>query len=272
MTEAAKIAASFITDKVPNFTPKIGIILGSGLGEFANHIEDASVIPYSDIPDFPPCTVEGHNSNLHLGRMHNTTVACLEGRPHFYEGISNATMQTPVRLLKLLGCEILLVTNSAGSLNPEVPTGHLVAIKDHINFQCKNPLVGPNDNSFGPRFVGMDDAYDAPLRKQLLAAAKAASIPLTEGVFGGVLGPSFETPAEIRALKTLGVDVVAMSLIPEVIIARHCGLRVVAISAISNLAAGLQIEKLSHEVTLRGAKKASENLIVLLLSFLERLT
>jgi len=269
MTEAAKKAAAFIASKSPNFTPKIGIILGSGLGDLVNYITDASVIPYSDIPNFPQCSVQGHNGNLHLGKIHNTAVACLEGRQHFYEGPSNEAMQTPVRLLKLLGCEILLVTNSAGSLNPKIPTGNLVAIKDHINFQFKNPLIGPNDDNFGSRFVGMEDAYDAKLRKQLLAAAKAVSIPLTEGIYAGMLGPSFETPAEIRMLRTLGVDVVAMSLIPEVIVARHCDLKVVAISAISNLAAGLSEEKLSHELTLRGAKKSSENLIALVLAFLE---
>ncbi len=272
MTKAAKKAAHFIADKAPNYQPKVGIILGSGLGALVNHIENAAVIPYADIPSFPPCTVAGHNGNLHLGTIHKTPVACLEGRVHFYEGVSNEIMQTPVRLLKLLGCDILLITNAAGSLNPEVTTGNLVAIKDHINFQFTNPLAGPNDDDFGPRFIGMDDAYDATLREQLFSAAKAISIPLTEGVFASVLGPSFETPAEIRALRTLGADVVAMSLVPEVIIARHCGLRVVAISAISNLAAGLHSEKLSHEVTLRGAEKASENLVALVCAFLKKIT
>ena len=268
MTQTAHTAAKFIQKKCADLKPQTGIILGSGLGELVKHIDNATVIPYSDIPDFPPCSVAGHDGKLHLGTINNTAVACLEGRIHYYEGVNNDAIKTPVRLLKLLGCESLLITNSAGSLNADVPTGNLVAVKDHINLQFNNPLVGPNDDDFGPRFIGMEDAYDKALREQLFSAAKAASIPLTEGVYAGVLGPSFETPAEINALRTLGADVVAMSLIPEVIIARHCGLRVAAISAITNLAAGMHHEQLSHEVTLQGAKLASEKLIKLVLSFL----
>jgi len=263
MTHAAKQAATYIKQVHPHFYPKIGIILGSGLGVLVNELTNSKVIPYTNIPDFPPCTIEGHGGNLHLGYLHDVPVACYEGRIHLYEGTSSNGIKTFVRTLNLIGCDILFVTNSAGSLSHDVPTGNLVIIKDHINFQFSNPLVGPNDDEFGPRFVGMDDTYDYELRQQLLNIAQDNNIPLTEGIFGGVLGPSFETPAEIAMLKTIGVDVVAMSLIPEVIIARHCGMRVVAISAISNLAAGLHSEKLSHEVTLRGAQVASKHLIKL---------
>lgn len=271
MTKEAQSAANFIKtkclDKDYKLKPKVGIILGSGLGTLVDELTHKFVIPYQDIPNFPPCTVKGHGGNLHLGNLHNTPVACYEGRLHLYEGTTNNQMKTFVRTLKLIGCNTLLVTNAAGSLNLDVPTGHLVLIKDHINFQFRNPLIGPNDSEFGPRFVGMDDVYDITLRQELLKIASENNIPLVEGIFGGVLGPSFETHAEILMLKSLGVDVIAMSLIPEVIVARHCDMRVAAISAISNLAAGLHPEKLSHEVTLRGAKKASQYLITLINAF-----
>lgn len=267
MTQAAKHAAAYIQQSHPDFHPKVGIILGSGLGALTDELSNKAVISYSNIPNFPPCTVQGHGGNLHLGYLHDTPVACYEGRIHLYEGTHSEDIKTFVRTLKLLGCEILLVTNAAGSLSHDVPTGNLVLIKDHINFQFGNPLVGRNDAEFGPRFVGMDETYDFELRQQLLKIAEEENIPLSEGVFGGVLGPSFETPAEINMLKIMGVDVVAMSLIPEVIVARHCGMRVVAVSAISNLAAGMHSEKLSHEVTLQGAQVASKNLIRLVDNF-----
>ena len=260
----AKNSATAIQRLYSGPKPRVGIILGSGLGALVEQLSDTFSIPYKNIIDFPSCTVKGHGGNLHLGRLHRIPVACCEGRVHLYEGASGDDIKTFVRTLKLIGCETLLVTNAAGSLRHDVPTGNLVLINDHINFQFSNPLVGANDDEFGPRFVSMDDAYDPDLRKQFLTVAQANNIPLTEGVFGGVLGPSFETHAEIRMLKKMGVDVVAMSLIPEVIVARHCGMRVVAVSAISNLAAGLHPEKLSHELTLRGARKASKNLIHLI--------
>ncbi|MCB1827086.1 MAG: purine-nucleoside phosphorylase [Coxiellaceae bacterium] len=264
MTQAAKDAAAYIQKKHPNFTPKVGIILGSGLGAVVEELKDRIVIPYEEIPNFPNVTVKGHGGNLHLGKLYDTPVACYEGRIHLYEGTKSEDFKTFVRTLKLIGCDTLFVTNAAGSLNRDIPTGNLVLIKDHINFQFGSPLVGPNDDEFGPRFVGMDDVYDKELREKLLSAAQKCNAPLSEGVYVGVLGPAFETPAEIQMLKTMGADVVAMSLIPEVIIARHCDMRVVAVSAVSNLAAGLHDEKLSHEVTLRGAKQASTHLVALI--------
>ena len=264
MTQKAKNCASEIQRLYSGTKPKVGIILGSGLGALVEQLTDVVTIPYKTIVGFPSCTVKGHGNNLHLGKLYDTPVACCEGRVHLYEGASGTDFKIFVRTLKLIGCDTLLVTNAAGSLNPTVPTGNLVLIKDHINFQFSNPLVGPNDDEFGPRFVGMDDVYDLNLRKQFLNIARNNNIPLTEGIFGGVLGPSFETHAEIAMLKKIGVDVVAMSLIPEVIVARQCGMRVVAVSAVSNLAAGLHTEKLSHEVTLRGAQKASIHLVNLI--------
>ncbi len=267
MTQAAKNAAAYIKKQCPAIKPKVGIILGSGLSAITKALSNVRIIPYTNIPSFPSCTVKGHKGKLHMGYFHNTPIACCEGRIHFYEGVSSEVIKTFIRTLKLIGCQILLITNAAGSLNRDVPIGNLVLIKDHINFQNNNPLTGPNDSEFGPRFIDMGDAYDIELRQELLKIAQGNHIPLTEGIFAGVLGPSFETCAEINMLKNMGVDVVAMSLIPEVIVARHCDIRVVAISAISNLATGLHTEKLSHQITLHGAQIASQHLTQLISKF-----
>ncbi len=253
-----------------DFTPKVAVILGSGLGVLAKELEQVVSIPYTDIPGFFDCTVTGHGGTLHCGYLKGVPVACMQGRAHFYEGISNHDVVTPIRALKLLGCHTLIATNASGSLRPEVTPGSLVLIKDHINFSFNNPLVGPNDDDIGPRFIGLDDAYDTDLRDQFKGLAAELNIPLTEGVYFGVLGPSFETPAEIRAFKLLGGDVVGMSTVPEVIAARHCGLRVAVISAITNMAAGLSENVLTHEETLSGAKLASDKLIALFQKFFEQ--
>ena len=261
-------AATIIKQSKPDFTPKIGIILGSGLGPLAQQIEDATTIPYTQLPGFPKCAVAGHGGNLHLGMLRGTPVVCLEGRAHVYEG-NIEVIKTLIRTLKLLGCELLIATNAAGSLRKEVGTGSLMLITDHINFQFTNPLIGPNDEKFGERFVAMENVYDLDLRKKLSTIAQRLNIELPEGVYLAVSGPSFETPAEIHAFRTLGADAVGMSTIPEAIIARHCGLKVLAISAITNLAAGMNPETLSHEQTLRAAKLSVDKLITLLLTFIE---
>ena len=270
MTQAAKDAAAYIQKNHPHQKPKIGIVLGSGLGALANEISNATVLSYSQIPHFPKTSVQGHGGNLFLGDIDGVPVACLQGRCHFYEGIQAQPTLTLIRTLKLLGCETLLATNAAGSLNPNTPTGSLVSISDHINFQFTNPLVGPNDNDFGDRFVGMEDAYDSKLREKILSIANEMNIPMSEGVYLGVLGPSFETPAEIRAFRLLGADVVGMSTVSEVITARHCGMRVAVISVVTNLAAGLHPTKITHDVTLAGANKASKMLTQLVLEFIRK--
>lgn len=272
MTQSAYLAAEIIAKKAPGFKPVLAITLGSGLGSVADLLEDAVKIPYPELPDFPPCTVAGHAGNLYLGKLNGLPVACLQGRAHLYEGVSNEVAKTYVRTMKLLGCESVLLTNAAGSLREDVTPGDIVLIHDHINFQFKNVLVGHNDDDFGDRFIGLEDAYDATLREKLLSIASEQSIPLKQGVYFGVLGPSFETPAEIRAFRTLGGDVVAMSLINEVITARHCGMRVAAISAISNMAAGMSDDKLSHALTLSGVKKATDKLKQLVLAFVKEYT
>lgn len=256
----------------PGFRPSLGIVLGSGLGALAEEIQAGVRLSYEDIPGFYNCSVAGHGGHLFLGYLHGIPVACLQGRPHFYEGITNLEAQTPMRTLKLLGCHTVLSTNASGSLREEVQPGNLVLIKDHINFQFRNPLVGANDERFGERFIGMEDTYDLSLRQQLKAAAKRLDIEVTEGVYFGVLGPSFETPAEIKAFRLLGGDVVGMSTIPEVISARHAGLKIAVVAVITNMAAGMSEIKLSHDETLRGAKLASNKLIALVRDFLHHYT
>lgn len=266
-SELAQQAAAIIKSKTPQLTPKLGLILGSGLGDLANQIQEAVTISYKDLPGFTPATVAGHAGNLVLGKMENYPVACLQGRAHLYEGASPNVIVTMIRTLKLIGCEILLITNNAGSLRADIPVGNLMLITDHINFQSINPLVGINDDKFGPRFVAMEDAYDVNLRKMILQLANQSNIILAQGVYMAVLGPSFETPAEIRAFRTLGADAVGMSTVPEVIVARHCDMKVVAISALSNLAAGMTQEKIDHQAVLAGAKLSVKNLTKLISAF-----
>jgi xanthosine phosphorylase len=266
----AHLAYEAIKPHMPEgFSPKLGLVLGSGLGVLAHELEQAVSLSYDDIPGFFSCSVAGHGGHLYMGYLRGIPVVCLQGRPHFYEGISNEEAQTPMRTLKLLGCDTVLSTNASGSLHEHTQPGSLVIIKDHINFQFRNPLVGPNDERFGDRFIGMEDTYNPELRTALKASAERIGIEIKEGVYFGVLGPSFETPAEINAFRLLGGDVVGMSTIPEVISARHAGLRVAVVAVITNLAAGMHEVNLSHEETLRGAKLATDKLIALVHDFLD---
>jgi xanthosine phosphorylase len=220
---------------------------------------DAVTIGYDELPGFPISTVHGHAGELVIGTLSGVSVVCMKGRGHVYEGYGLGVMTSAVRTMKLLGCEMLFVTNAAGSLRPEVDAGSLVALTDHINFLPGTPMMGPNDERFGPRFFSMANAYDAELRKLLHSS---------DGVYIAYAGPNFETPAEIRAFKTLGADVVGMSVVPEVVSARHCGLKVVGVSAITNLAEGLSPFPLSHEQTLKYAAVAAKSLVELILGFL----
>jgi xanthosine phosphorylase len=250
--------------------PRLGIVLGSGLGAVADALEDAVTIPYTELPDFPAPSVHGHAGTLALGTLSGLPVACLRGRAHVYEGGDPGAMRGPVRTLRAAGAEALFVTNAAGSLKPEVGPGSLMAISDHINMLGVNPLTGPNDEAVGPRFPSLRDAYDPELRGVLHAAAGDLDIALAEGVYLATAGPSFETPAEIRAFRTLGADAVGMSTIPEVILARHAGLKVAAVSAITNLAEGMGGEELSHEQTLRYGNQAAGYLTRLIIEFCAR--
>jgi len=260
-------AVDVIRDRAPGFTPALGIILGSGLGAVAEALEDPVTIPYQDLPDFPRPGVAGHAGSLSLGTLAGLPVAVLQGRRHVYESGDAAGMRFPVRTLKLAGAHTLLATNAAGSLRPDVGPGSLMAISDHINLLGANPLTGPNDEEVGPRFPSLRDAYDPDLRQTLHRAAGSLGIELADGVYLATAGPSFETPAEIRAFRILGADAVGMSTVPEVILARHAGLKVAAVSAITNLAEGMGGDALSHEQTLRFANAAAEDLTRLIIEF-----
>jgi xanthosine phosphorylase len=251
--------------------PRVGIVLGSGLGAVADAVQDANVVGYEELPGFPRPTVAGHAGSAVLGRIGDVPVAVLQGRAHVYEGPPMDQIRTPVRTLRAAGAEILILTNAAGSLRAEVGAGSLMAISDHINMTGVNVLTGPNDEAIGPRFPSLRDAYDPELRARLHATAKDLGVMLHEGVYLAVGGPSFETPAEIRAFRTLGADAVGMSTVHETIVARHAGMRVAAISAISNLAEGMQDEPLSHEQTLRDAARAANDLAPLITRFVENL-
>jgi len=263
-------AASVLVERAGQ-RPLVGVVLGSGLGAVAEAVEGATVIPYSDLPGFPRPGVEGHAGQAVSGRIGAVPVVVLQGRAHLYEGGDPELIRTPVRALRAVGAEILVLTNAAGSLRSELAPGNLMLIEDHINLTGANLLAGPNDDELGPRFPNLRDAYDPELRARLRGAAETLGLSLAEGVYLAVSGPSFETPAEIRAFRTLGADAVGMSTVHETTIARHCGLRVAAVSAITNYAEGLSAEPVSHEQTLRDAARAAEDLAPLLTRFVGEL-
>jgi len=253
------------------FIPKAGLILGSGLSSLADQITNPVSIPYQAIPGLQAGGVTGHASLLVMGYLNNIPIVCLRGRLHLYEGVSYESIRTLVQVVKRLGANSLIITCAAGSMRPEVGPGELMMINDHINFHPGNPLVGPNDESIGPRFVGMEEAYDPILQEMMEVAANRINIPLHTGVYISTLGPSFETPAEIRAFKQWGADAVGMSVVPEVIIARHCGMRVACVAVITNAAAGLSQEKITHEGTLQTAEIGARKLVKLIPEFLKEL-
>jgi xanthosine phosphorylase len=261
-------ALATIRARKPNFSPRAAMILGSGLGAFADNLDNKVVIPYEDLDGFPVSTVVGHSGELVLGSLHGIEIVCMKGRGHFYEHQSMKVMTTPVRTFKRLGCELLLVTNAAGSLRPErIGVGSLVIFSDHINTMPGTPMTGANDDSYGPRFFSLANAYDKDLRAEALNVAKAAGIAVNQGVFVSYSGPCFETAAEIRMMQIIGGDVVGMSVVPEVISAAHCGLPVLAVCAITNMAEGLGDVQLSHEQTLTSAKLAEADFIRLIERF-----
>lgn len=236
--------------------PKIGIVLGSGLGIYVDQIQNKTIIPYQDIPHFKRTTVEGHEGRLILGDVHGVPVAALQGRMHPYEGHPMEEIVHPVRTLAALGIEMLFVTNASGGINADYHPGDLVAIEDHINLSGRNPLVGPNIAELGPRFPDMSEAYDPELRALLKQVAKNHHVNLKNGVYCSVLGPTYETPAEIRMLRVIGADLVGMSTVSEVIAANHLGLKVAGVACITNYAAGIKLEKLSHADVKKVAEKA----------------
>jgi xanthosine phosphorylase len=268
---APEDAAKVIAERAPGFTPRVGIVLGSGLGGLADRIEDAVTISYADLPGFPRPGVHGHAGQLVLGTLGGERVACMQGRVHLYEGTGPAAIKLPIRTLKLAGCETLFLTCAAGSLRTEVGPGRLMAITDHINMQGTNPLVGPNDDAFGPRFPSLTDAWNPDLTAHLAWTAEGLGIDLATGVYAAWLGPSFETPAEVRMLKHLGADAVGMSTVPEAIAARHMGIEVLGISCISNMAAGVLPQPLHHDEVMETTRRVRGQFSALLEGIVERL-
>lgn len=260
----AQLAMEFIQQQMGEIKPQVGIVLGSGLSHFANQLQDKIIIDYKHLPGFPTPSVHGHPGCLVLGYLAGVPVVCLQGRSHAYEGNGYEPVKTYVRTLKLLGCRYFLATNASGSLRKEVAPGELMLITDHINFQPGNPLVGNNDEEFGPRFLPMDNAYDKTLQEVCRQVAIREKIDLYEGVYIAVLGPNYETAAEIKAFGLLGADAVGMSTVPEVLVAHHCGMKVGVIATITNYATGLDNTIHDHQQVVKTAARTTEKLSHLL--------
>ena len=272
----AQSAAAYIRTQTA-VVPAIGIILGSGLGNFAHHVEASTIIPYADIPHFPQSTVVGHTGQLVLGHIAGIPVAVMQGRVHAYEGYTLPEVTFPTRVLGLLGCKTLIVTNAAGGIATHLQQGMLVAISDHINLTGTNAALGPNEPRFastpgsGQRFFDMSSAYSLRLRTLAIDEAARQEFLLTEGVYLAVLGPSFETPAEIRAFRTLGADLVGMSTVHEVIVARHMGLEVLGLSLVTNMAAGVLDQQINHEEVMETGRNAEKQFTRLLTALIPQI-
>ena len=266
----AEAAAKFIRAKT-KLHPQIAIVLGSGLGAFADKLESATRIPYARIPNFPRSTAIGHAGQLVVGKSATVAVAAMQGRVHLYEGYSPAEVAFPMRVFARLGIVAAILTCAAGGIAGSLEPGDLVILRDHINLLGRNPLTGPNDDRFGPRFPDMSEAYCKSFRTIALEEERRLGIEAHEGVYAAVPGPSYETPAEIRYLRTIGADLVGMSTVPEVIAARHMGIRVLGISCVTNMAAGVSDEPLHHGEVLETGRKVSKGLIALLRAVLPRL-
>ncbi len=259
----AEAAAKFIQGKT-KLRPKIALVLGSGLGGFADEFTNATRIPYASIPHFPRSTAIGHAGQLVIGSVENVDVVGMQGRVHLYEGYSAQEVAFPMRVFARMGVQAAVLTNAAGGINKEFTQGRLVVISDHINLQGVNPLTGPNDEQFGPRFPDMSKAYEKKFRELTLAEGRRLGINLGEGVYAALAGPSYETPAEIRYLRGIGADLVGMSTVPEVIAARHSGIRVLGISCVTNAAAGVLDQPLDHKEVLETAERIKGQFIGLL--------
>jgi purine-nucleoside phosphorylase len=259
----AEAAARYVLKKT-KLRPKIALVLGSGLGAFADEFAAATRIPYAKIPQFPRSTAIGHAGQMVLGIVEGIEVVGMQGRVHLYEGYSVPDVAFPVRVFARMGVKAVILTNAAGGIKKEFTQGRLVVISDHINLQGANPLMGANEEKFGPRFPDMSTAYDKTFRELTLAEGRRLGIELGEGVYAALAGPSYETPAEIRYLRTIGADLVGMSTVPEVIAARHAGLRVLGISCVTNAAAGILDQPLDHKEVLETAERVKGQFIALL--------
>lgn len=269
MIEHIEKAAAAIREKIGDFTPDIAIVLGTGLGPLADAIEDPIFVPYEEIPGFHVSTVVGHAGRLVVGTLEGQKVICMQGRVHYYEGVSAEKIILPIRTFKWLGAKKLFLTNAAGSLRKDMPPGSLMTLTDHINMSGFNPLIGPNDDNIGPRFPDVTYGYNPDMREALKKAAKEENVKLFEGVYVMASGPNFETPAEIRSFAIIGGDAVGMSTAPEMLIGNHCGMTVAAVSVVTNYGCGLVDNTQTHEDTLEVANQAAGNLQKLVRRYLK---
>lgn len=266
-----QLCAKAIREKT-SIQPTIGIILGSGLSELGASLQDCVEIDYEDIPGFPSASVSGHSGKVSIGYLQGKAVICLQGRVHRYEGThAHIAVKNMIRALKCLGVKDLIITNASGSLNAEMPPGSIMMITDHINFQLDNPLLGDNDEEFGPRFPPVDQAYHPAACEIMRACAKQCEVKLYEGVYISVMGPSYETKAEIRTFKHWGADAVGMSTVPDVLVANHCGLRITALAVITNYATGLATQSHDHKNVVDTAQKAASSLQNLINEYIARI-
>jgi purine-nucleoside phosphorylase len=273
MTDAftlAESAAQFLLSRT-SLRPRVGLVLGSGLGAFADELSDTTRVPYAQVPSFPLSTAIGHAGQMVIGKAGAVPVAVMQGRVHLYEGYSPEEVVFPIRVFARMGIRALILTNAAGGINLEYKQGALVVIRDHINLQGRNPLAGPNDDRFGPRFPDMTQAYWKPYRAIALAEARNLGTAIYEGVYSGLLGPNYETPAEIRYLRTIGADLVGMSTVAEAIAARHMDLKVLAISVVTNMAAGVFDKPIRHEEVLETGERVKGQFMALLRAVLPRI-
>jgi purine-nucleoside phosphorylase len=266
----AERSAKFVLAKT-KLRPKVALVLGSGLGAFADDLAEATRIPYEKIPGFPRSTAIGHAGRLVIGKAGNVPVAAMQGRVHSYEGYSAKEVVFPMRVFGRLGIRAAILTNAAGGINLNFKQGALVIIRDHINLQGSNPLTGPNDERFGPRFPDMTQAYWKAYREFALSEAARLGVEVHEGVYAALSGPSYETPAEIRYLRTIGADLVGMSTVPEVIVARHMGIRVLGISCVTNMAAGILPQPIDHNEVMETGERVKGHFIALLRAVIPRL-
>lgn len=250
---AARVVRSRFDEDV-----RIGVVLGSGLGAFAEDLDDSVAIPYEEIPGFARPTVEGHAGRLVLGRIGGASVVVLQGRFHFYEGYSRDEVTFPMRMMGVMGIKAVVLTNAAGGINIEFDQGSLMVISDHLNLTGQNPLIGPNDSRFGPRFPDMSEVYSREFQEIAVSEAREMGLELRRGVYAALSGPSYETPAEVRMLRTLGADAVGMSTVPEAIVARQMGIRVLGLSCITNLAAGVVDQPINHEEVMETGARVHE--------------
>lgn len=272
MSNPVKEAADYINQHLGKVNEPIGIILGTGLGEFAGEIEDAVEVPYSMIPHFPQSTVEGHDGKLIHGQLEGQEVLAMKGRFHYYEGYSMEHVVFPIRVMKQLNIKFLLLSNASGGVNPDFKVGDIMIIDDHINLFPTNPLIGPNDDELGPRFPDMSEPYDKGLIQRLHEAGRETGINLKQGVYVGVSGPCFETPAEYKYIRIIGGDAVGMSTVPENIAARHLGIPVTALSVITDLGIEGHVEEVSHEEVQKAAQAAEPMMAKVVRSFFSNLS